>query len=120
MGTDRAPVIEALIETGEAVVLDDRGKTVGFAFCRRFGRGQLIGPVVARDTAAARALIAYWLGLNAGQFVRVDVTGESGLSTWLDEVGLARVPAVITMLHGQRPPAPRNCHVFAAASHALG
>jgi GNAT superfamily N-acetyltransferase len=120
MGTDRARVIEALIGAGEAVVLDDGGKSVGFAICRRFGRGQLIGPVIARDTAAARALIAYWLGLNAGQFVRVDVTRESGLSGWLDEVGLARVPEVITMLRGPRPPEPRGCHVFAVASHALG
>jgi GNAT superfamily N-acetyltransferase len=120
MGADRAPVIEALIEAGEAVVLDDGGKTVGFAFCRRFGRGQLIGPVIARDSAAARALIAYWLGLNAGQFVRVDVTGESGLSHWLDEVGLSRVPAVETMLRGLRPPEPHGCQVFAVASHALG
>jgi GNAT superfamily N-acetyltransferase len=120
MGTDRTRVIEALIEAGEAVVLDDGGKTVGFAFCRRFGRGQLIGPVIARDAAAAQALIAYWLGLNAGQFVRVDVTGEHGISKWLDEVGLVRVPAVITMLRGQRPPEAGRCHVFAVASHALG
>jgi predicted N-acetyltransferase YhbS len=120
MGTDRARVIKALIEAGEAVVLDEGGSTVGFAFCRRFGRGQLIGPVVARDGAAARALIGYWLGLNAGQFVRVDVTGESGLSAWLDELGLLRVPAVITMMRGERPPEAHGCHVFAVASHALG
>jgi predicted N-acetyltransferase YhbS len=120
MGTDRAHVIDALIEAGEAVVLDDGGKAVGLAFCRRFGRGQLIGPVIARDTKAARALIAYWLGLNAGQFVRVDVTGESGLSSWLDELGLARMPAVVTMLRGVSPSAPADRRVFAVASHALG
>jgi GNAT superfamily N-acetyltransferase len=120
MGTERAHVIGPLIEAGEAVLLDEGGRTVGFALCRRFGRGKLIGPVIARDSAAAQALIAYWLGLNAGQFVRVDVTGESGLSPWLDELGLMRVPEVITMMRGPRPPASHGCHVFAVASHALG
>src|SRR5262245_38354209 len=99
-GVRREGGIAALIENGEAVVLDDAGETVGFAFYRRFGRGHVIGPVVARDTASAKALIAHWIGSNAGMFMRIDVPGESGLSNWLEELGLARVDNVVTMVRG--------------------
>lgn len=119
-GIRREGVIAALIETGEAVVLDDGGETVGFAFYRRFGRGHAIGPVIARDTAAAKALVAHWIGSNAGMFMRIDVLGESGLSDWLDELGLARVSNVLTMIRGAPPPPAKGYHAFAVANQALG
>ena len=110
----------ALIEAGEAVVLDDGGETVGFAFYRRFGRGHSIGPVIARDTAAAKALVAHWIGSNAGMFMRIDIPGESGLSDWLEELGLARVSNVLTMVRGAPLAPSKGYHVFAAANQALG
>jgi Acetyltransferase (GNAT) domain len=113
-------VIAALIENGEAVVLDDAGETVGFAFYRRFGRGHVIGPVVARDTASAKALIAHWIGSNAGMFMRIDVPGESGLSNWLEELGLARVDNVVTMVRGAPLKHAAGFHVFGAVNQALG
>jgi GNAT superfamily N-acetyltransferase len=119
-GVRREGVIAALIETGEAVVLDDGGETVGFAFYRRFGRGHAIGPVIARDTAAAKALVAHWIGSNAGMFMRIDIPGESGLSNWLEELGLARVSNVLTMVRGMAVAPSKGYHVFAAANQALG
>ena len=120
-GVRRDGVIAALMEHGEAVVLDDGGETVGFAFYRRFGRGHTIGPVIARDTAAAKALVAHWIGSNAGMFMRIDVPGESGLSDWLDQLGLARVSNVLTMVRGKAPAAARPAyHTFAAVNQALG
>jgi GNAT superfamily N-acetyltransferase len=119
-GTRRERVIAALIEAGDAVVLDDAGETVGFAFYRRFGRGHVIGPVVARDTAAAKALVAHWIGSNAGMFVRIDVTGQSGLSGWLEELGLPPVAPVLTMVRGEPLPPPRGFHSFAVANQAIG
>jgi len=119
-GVRREGVIAALIDAGEAVVLDDAGETVGFAFYRRFGRGYVIGPVVARDTAGARALIAHWAGSNAGMFMRIDVPGESGLSNWLEELGLARVDNVVTMVRGAPLKPPAGFHVFGAVNQALG
>ena len=119
-GVRREGVITALIEAGEAVVLDDGGETVGFAFYRRFGRGHSIGPVIARDTAAAKALVAHWIGSNAGMFMRIDIPGESGLSDWLEELGLARVSHVLTMVRGEPLSPSKGYHVFAAANQALG
>lgn len=120
LGARREKVIAEMMSQGDAVILDDGGETVGFAFFRRFGRGHVIGPVVARDTAAARALIAHWVGLNAGMFLRVDVPGESGLSDWLDGLGLARVSPVLTMVRGAALPTPGPYRTFGLVSQALG
>jgi GNAT superfamily N-acetyltransferase len=119
-GVAREGVIAALIENGEAIVLDDAGETAGFAFYRRFGRGHVIGPVVARDTASAKALIAHWIGSNAGMFMRIDVPGEAGLSNWLEELGLARVDNVVTMVRGAPLKQAGGFHVFGAVNQALG
>jgi GNAT superfamily N-acetyltransferase len=119
-GVRREGVIAALIEIGEAIVLDDACETVGFAFYRRFGRGHAIGPVVARDTASAKALIAHWIGSNAGMFMRIDVPGESGLSDWLDELGLVRASNVLTMVRGVPLKQAGGFHVFGAVNQALG
>jgi GNAT superfamily N-acetyltransferase len=119
-GAPRESLIAALIENGEAVVHDDAGEIVGFAFYRRFGRGHVIGPVVARDTASAKALIAHWIGSNAGMFIRIDVPGESGLSDWLDELGLARVSNVLTMARGMPLKQAGGFHVFGVVNQALG
>ena len=119
-GAPRASLIAALIENGEAVVLDDAGEMVGFAFYRRFGRGHVIGPVVARDTASAKALIAHWIGSNAGMFMRIDVPGEAGLSDWLEELGLARVGNALAMARGTPLQPAGEFHVFGLANQALG
>ncbi len=119
-GVRRDAVITTLTHQAEAVVLDDAGETVGFAFYRRFGRGYAIGPVVARDTAAAKALITHWIGSNVGMFVRIDVPGESGLSDWLDELGLARLDNVLTMIRGPGPKRAGGYHCFALINQALG
>jgi hypothetical protein len=116
----RESLIAALIANGDVVVLDDAGEMVGFAFYRRFGRGHVIGPVVARDTASAKALIAHWIGSNAGMFMRIDVPGESGLSDWLDELGLARVSNVLTMVRGMPLKQADGFHVFGVVNQALG
>jgi GNAT superfamily N-acetyltransferase len=119
-GARRDAVIAALIENAEGVVLDEAGETVGFALCRRFGLGHAIGPVVARDTASAKALAAHWIGSKAGMFMRIDVPGESGLSDWLNELGLARTSFVVTMARGELPEHAGAFHTFAAINQALG
>lgn len=120
LGFRREAVIDALIAQGDAVLLVEGDRTIGFAFYRRFGRGFAIGPVVAQDTLSAKALIAHWIGSNAGMFLRIDVPGESGLSGWLTDLGLAPVSPVITMVRGA-PLAPRgDMFAFAIANQAIG
>jgi GNAT superfamily N-acetyltransferase len=119
-GVPRARVLEALIEQAEAVVLDNAGETTGFAFCSRFGRGLVIGPVVARDRVAAKALIAHWAGSHAGTFVRIDVPASTGLSPWLDKLGLLRSDPATTMCRGTAPAPAGPAQTYALVTQALG
>lgn len=119
-GARRDSLIKALIAQGDAVLLDRNGETAGFAFYRRFGRGHVIGPVIAREQDSAKALIAHWIGANAGMFLRIDVRDGWGLSGWLDEMGLARVSQVTTMVRGEPLPPSHTVHTFAVANQALG
>jgi predicted N-acetyltransferase YhbS len=119
-GMDRSALFEALAAEGSTVVLTRDHVPEGFAQQRRFGRGWLIGPVVAPDADGAKVLILHWLGTNAGSFCRIDVTGTSGLSPWLEEIGLPQVGRVITMVRGPAPVPGPDARVQALAAQALG
>nr|WP_305123246.1 GNAT family N-acetyltransferase [Roseomonas sp. GC11] len=119
-GLDRAALLEALLGVAEGVVLERGGQPVGFSLLRRFGRGHVIGPVVAPDLAAAQALVAHWLGVRSGQFLRIDVPAESGLSPWLQEMGLAQVDNARAMRRGPAPVPRGDVARFALVSQALG
>ena len=86
---------------------------------RRFGPGNVIGSVVAPDPAAAWLPVAHWPGQRQGEFIRIDVTEDSMLSHWLQDVGLPEVDTITRMLHG-RPPLPAAMRSFALVSRALG
>jgi predicted N-acetyltransferase YhbS len=119
-GMDRTALFERLAATAHTVVLTRDHQTVGFAQIRRFGRGWLVGPVVAPDQGGAQALILHGLRTHAGTFCRVDVTGDSGLTEWLQDIGLPRVDSVTTMVRGRRPDPAPGISVLAIAAQALG
>jgi len=105
-GMDRGEVLPALLSAADGIALDRDGELIGFALFRRFGRGFAIGPVVApasEDSSRAKALISHWLALNEGVFVRVDTPGESGLTDWLEQLGLPRVDTVVRMVRNATP-----------------
>lgn len=120
LGMPRATVLDALRAAADGVVLDSGGEPVGFAFCRRFGRGYAIGPVVGPDPERAKALIAHWVGVRAGAFVRIDVHGGSDLSPWLADMGLTEVDNGVTMVRGTPPHVDEGMRQFAIISQALG
>jgi predicted N-acetyltransferase YhbS len=119
-GMQRETLIHSLYAGGDTVVLDDDGVARGFAMLRRFGRGLLIGPVVAPDDRGAKALIAHLVGLNAGKFVRIDVDFDTGITEWLESLGLPRVDAPTEMFRGPVPAAVPGVRRFALATQALG
>ncbi|HET9628343.1 MAG TPA: GNAT family N-acetyltransferase [Novosphingobium sp.] len=119
-GMDRSALFDALAADGSTVVLTRDHLPQGFAQQRRFGRGWEIGPVVAPDEKGAKALILHWLGTSSGSFCRLDVTEASGLSPWLEEIGLPKVGQVITMVRGRAPVAGVEASVQALAAQALG
>jgi len=119
-GMDRDALLDALVRGAQGVVLTRRNEPVGFALFRRFGRGYVVGPTIAPDTGGAKALISHWLGSNSGRFCRLDVPEESGLSVWLDELGLPCVGRVVRMVRGTRPPVDPSITTFSLTTQALG
>lgn len=126
-GADRTLLLQRFAEIGAFSLLRRNGATVGFAGLRDFGRGQVIGPVVAPDADGAKALICPIIAANAGRFLRVDTTDDAGLGPWLADCGLRHVGGGIAMRRpaptlsaASAPLSPRPVSTFALASQALG
>lgn len=121
-GMPRHTLIADLLASAPAcVVLDHESTPRGFAMLRRFGRGHVIGPVVAPDAEGAKALIAHLAGQNAGHFTRVDIDVASGLGDWLEGLGLPSVDTPTTMVRGAALATPEGApRLFAIATQALG
>jgi ribosomal protein S18 acetylase RimI-like enzyme len=119
-GMDRATLVHALLEVGAVDVLERRGEVVGYACCRRFGHGVVIGPVVAPAQQDAMALIARWAKRHVGTFVRIDIPESSDLSAWLDSIGLPNVGHVVSMVRGAQTAPANTPPLFALANQSLG
>ncbi len=120
LGMPRDDVMAQVLDVADGVLLEKDGKALGFSIVRRFGRGHMIGPVVAPDTERAKALIAHWSHAHADCFVRVDVTGDSGLSDWVDSLGLVTGEPGVRMVRGQAPVPDGTVKQYAILSQATG
>lgn len=119
-GMDRRRLIDALLALGNVKVIDRGGRVFGYGCVRTWGRGVVIGPVVAADVTDARALIAACATSHVGEFVRIDVPEATGLSPWLESIGLPQVGQVVAMALGP-PPAPgADARLFALSNQSLG
>lgn len=118
-GMSRGDVLKQLVAMAEGAVLERDGQLAGFALLRRFGRGQVIGPVVAPDPDSARALIAHWSDACAGAFVRLDVSGDSDLGDWLAHAGLAQVDSGVAMSRNGAAEVDPALRQFAIINQAL-
>ncbi|HEX6015417.1 MAG TPA: GNAT family N-acetyltransferase [Geminicoccaceae bacterium] len=119
-GMDRAGLVAALAGAGRLAVIRDESGPAGYAALRPFGRGEVAGPVVARDAADARRLLAFLFASRPGAFLRVDTPEASGLGDWLAAQGLAPVGGGIAMIRGGAPAAASEFQSFALAAQALG
>jgi hypothetical protein len=119
-GGDRSSLLDALKREGAAFVLEEAGIITGFSVCRAFGRGQLVGPLVAGDAKAAVALACPHVIAHAGAFLRLDTPEQEGpLVDFLEASGLRNVDHGIQMTQGTSPPVG-PARTFALASQALG
>ncbi|MEP7221820.1 MAG: GNAT family N-acetyltransferase [Novosphingobium sp.] len=119
-GMDRKHLLNALFGMADTVVVERDGGIAGYGCVRRWGRGVVIGPVIASDQAEARAIIATLASAHEGGFVRIDVTGESGLSPWLASIGLPQTDQVIAMSLGKPPEPMPGAALFALSNQSLG
>jgi predicted N-acetyltransferase YhbS len=118
-GMARDAIIRQLASVAEVSVLERDGALLGFSVMRRFGRGHVIGPLVAPDAEGAKALVAHWSGPYAGSFVRIDIDGASGLGPWLEEAGLAQVDTGVIMARNGLPRHDDGARQFAIINQAL-
>lgn len=118
-GMARQTLLALIAEMGELLLTDG-----GFAMVRPFGRGHVLGPVVAETPAAARALMAEAATRFSGRFLRVDLNAGQGLQDHAAALGLPQVGGGIAMRRlapGTAAFAPAGQYTtYALISQALG
>ena len=120
-GADREALIHALAERGQFAVIRRNGAIEAYAAIRPFGRGEVIGPVIAGSAVDARALIGFFAASRPGAFLRLDTDSRTGIAGWLTEIGLAHVGGGVTMDRPSRKDAEQaRPKVYALANQALG
>jgi GNAT superfamily N-acetyltransferase len=117
---DRSRLIDALAGTGTFAVIRRNGVVEGFAALRAFGRGEVVGPVVAANADDARALIAFFVAPRTDAFLRVDTPSDTGLADWLSEIGLVFVGGGVAMRRPGTLSRQQAVRRYALASQALG
>ena len=119
-GWTRREMLNRLIEVGDGYVLLRDGIPRGYAISRLFGRGHVIGPVVAESPTDARALIEAALAPLGSVFVRVDTSATSQLGEWLEGIGLQQVGDATTMVLGTQMPSTGPARMFALVNQSFG
>ncbi|MBB5662131.1 ribosomal protein S18 acetylase RimI-like enzyme [Rhizobium leguminosarum] len=120
-GTDRGKLL-ALLAEGAAVCTLRRGdEIVGYSMCREFGRGHVVGPIVASNDQDAIHLAAVHLKDLAGRFARVDTREQGLFAEFLQQSRLAVSETVTTMSKGRRFLNRKNDEpaVYGLAGHAV-
>lgn len=120
-GADRGAVLAALLDASTGFVASRNGQPCGFSLIRAFGKGRVIGPVVAETEAMAIALIAPLLRAAQGSFVRLDAPmPDAAFTGYLAAAGLAPVDTVTEMRIGPHRRSAQGAVIFALAAHSLG
>lgn len=119
-GVDRRGVLDVLLPLSEGFVQDGEGGLSGYLLVRDFGRGKLLGPLVADSEENALALLSQ-AAVRTGGFLRADIPDDAPrLAQWLEGADLPKVGAVRTMLRGAMRPRQGHARIFGLASQALG
>jgi hypothetical protein len=118
-GRARRQMLDRPIEAGDGLVLVCDGEPRSYVISRLFGRGRVIGPVVAEIVADARALIDAALARLERVFVRVDTAVTSQLGDWLASIGLRQVGDATTMVKGLHIPPAGPARMFALANQSF-
>lgn len=120
-GATRRAILADLMDAGRGLIALRAGRPCGFALIRPFGKGQVIGPLVAEDERLAVALTASALGKLRGSFTRMDTpTMETGLRAFLTAAGMTQFDTVTEMRLGPQRRAEAGMVTFALAAHSLG
>ena len=118
LGAPRTALLGSLIQDGHAAVIGASQAVTGFAVRRQFGRGEVIGPVVAASERDAFDLVS---ALVVPGFLRIDVPATATrLLARLTGAGLVDAGGATIMIRGAWPAPPPRAQRFALVSQALG
>jgi GNAT superfamily N-acetyltransferase len=120
-GADRSELIGRLLASGDAWLVDRAAEPAGFAVLRAFGRGAIIGPVVAPGEDEAIALAGAAAKAAPPGVLRIDIPAEAErLAAWLTTAGLPAIDTVTVMLRGNWPATGQGPRRFGLALQAWG
>lgn len=121
-GADRGAIFGLLMQRSEGLMLEKDGQVIGFALSRNFGRGRLIGPLVAPTEDLTIALIRPFVEQNRGKYLRMDTdVSHQILGAFLISRGLVVYDTVTPMTIADGPgPENNGGMVYALASQAMG
>jgi len=120
-GARRCRTLDGLLGVSAGVVAEQGGQIIGYALRRSFGRGQVIGPVVAEEDRVAMQLTAALMQGQEGQFLRVDThLGDSAYSAFLAAAGLGIYDTVTEMYFGAQRRPLSGMQMFGMAAQSLG
>lgn len=121
MGIARPDVLERLLALSNGSVVERDGQVTGFALCRKFGRGHVVGPVVAETEEDAIALVAPFVQATEGQFLRLDTRQPQGpFREFLVACGIRHYDTVTRMGLGSVPVTAGPAQVYSLVNQALG
>ena len=121
-GGSREPLLRALAERlpGAALVAERRGAIAGYIFGRDGREAQQLGPLVAEDSAAAKALLESALA-GASLPVYADIADHTPtLLAWLEALGFAYQRPFTRMVRGAGAAPGDARRVFLVAGPELG
>lgn len=119
-GAERTSLLSRLAQNGKLAVIREAGAVTGYAALRAFGRGEVVGPVVAQNQEDAKRLLSFMFCARNTDFVRVDTSATSGLVPWLEAAGLTNVGGGIAMQRGEPAAQSTTFQTYALATQALG
>lgn len=120
-GADRSELLQVLLHLSDARVALRGDRIVGYALTRPFGRGWVIGPVIAEEDRIAMQLIAPLIKAHAGDFLRLDTPRQSEpFRGFLAAAGMGIYDTVTEMRMGPQRRATEGVQVFGLAAHSLG
>lgn len=121
MGFSREKVISHLLANSQGRLIRDKGEITGFALCRKFGRGYVIGPIIAKSQDQAIELVSPLLHDLKDAFVRIDTYLDSGaFKEFIINIGLSLHETATKMARGTLPIPKCDIITIGLASQALG
>jgi GNAT superfamily N-acetyltransferase len=120
-GAARTSILSAVRGVSEGIVAERGGEIEGFAMMRTFGKGRVIGPLVAEQDGVAMQLAAHFILANEGAFLRLDTIVESErFEAFVSAAGLGVYDTVTDMRFGRLRRARSGPMTYGLAMQSLG